>query len=233
VSSSVRTGTAGADFYGWLGKHPDLQERFQGLQRGLAQWLAEEVVEVAPVPAGARSLLDLGGGHGWFSVAFCQRYPELSATIVDLPEALAAGASTVADSGLTDRVRSRGADLAAGVSERDRDVVLLFNVVHGFPAGPARALVAEAAGALRPGGMLLLLETTPQPRGGVADTAFTQCFGLNLWHTQGGQVYPPETLDEWLTAAGCEPARRFDLQRSSSHVLLAARRPHLPPADQT
>jgi hypothetical protein len=112
----------------------------------------------------------------------------------------------------------------AGDTGSGHDVVLLFNVVHGFPADVARGLVERAVAALRPGGTLLLLETTPQPRGGVADTAFTRCFGLNLFHTQGGQVYPLSTLAGWLVAAGCAEPEQYDLERSTSHVLLAARR---------
>ena len=35
--------------------------------------------------AGCRTLLDVGGGSGAFSIALCRRHPELSATILDFP----------------------------------------------------------------------------------------------------------------------------------------------------
>jgi hypothetical protein len=224
LPATLRGQAPRADFHAWLVKDPDRLERFQRLQRDLARWLADEVVERMPLPDGATRLLDLGGGHGWYSVAFCRRHPALTATVVDLPAALEIGRDTVGKAGLADRVAFHGADLTEGVEGAGHDVVLLFNVVHGFDPGRARALVHAAVAAARPGGTVAVLETEPQPRAGVAENAFTRCFALNLWHTQGGQVYPPATLATWLAEAGCEPPEERPLRRSPTHVLLTARR---------
>jgi hypothetical protein len=224
LASALRGGTPHVDFYPWLAEEPGRLERFQRLQRGLAEGLAEEVVARAPLPPDATRLLDLGGGHGGYSVAFCRRHPGLTATVLDLPAALPVGVSTVAAAGLAERVTFRGGDLAHGVDERDHDVVLLFNVVHGFAEERARALVRAAVAAVRPGGAVLVLETAPVSHASTVDDAFTRCFSLNLWHTQGGRVYPPATLARWLVEAGCAPPETLVLQRSASHVLLRARR---------
>ncbi|GIJ45282.1 SAM-dependent methyltransferase [Virgisporangium aliadipatigenens] len=224
LATTLRGGTPHVDFYTWLAKEPDRLERFQRLQRGLAGQLAAEVVERAPLPPNATRLLDLGGGHGGYSVAFCRRHPGLAATVLDLPAALPVGASSVAAQGLAERITFRAGDLAHRVDERDHDVVLLFNVVHGFAEERARALVCAAVAAVRPGGTVLVLETAPLPNASTVDDAFTRCFSLNLWHTQGGRVYPPATLARWLVEAGCEPPETVALQRSPSHVLLTAHR---------
>lgn len=225
MAATLRGRTPRTDFYSWLAKDPDRLRRFQRLQRDLAGWLAEEVVERLPLPRGATRLLDLGGGHGWYSVAFCRTHPALTATVVDLPAALDVGRSTVAGAGLADRIAFHGGDLTGPVTGGGgHDVVLLFNVVHGFEPTRARALVHAAVAAVRPGGTVAVLETASQPRAGVAEHAFTQCFALNLWHTQGGQVYPPATLATWLVEAGCEPPEDRPLHRSPTHVLLTARR---------
>ncbi|GAA0897433.1 methyltransferase [Virgisporangium ochraceum] len=230
LPSVLRGRAPRADFHAWLVKDPDRLERFQRLQRGLAGWLADEVVERMPVPDGASRLLDLGGGHGWYSVAFCRRYPALTATVVDLPAAVDIGRDVVAAEGLADRVAFHGGDLTDGDltdgvgGGAGHDVVLLFNVVHGFDPDRARDLVRAAVAATRPGGIVAVLETEPQARAGVVEQAFTRCFALNLWHTQGGQVYPPVTLATWLVEAGCDPPRELPLHRSPTHVLLMARR---------
>ena len=228
LAEALRGQAPRADFYPWLVKDSGRLERFQRLQRDLAGWLADEVVERMSLPGGAARLLDLGGGHGWYSVAFCQRHPALTATVVDLPAALDVGRDTVAGAGLGDRVAFHAGDLTEGVAEgiaaAGHDVVLLFNVVHGFDPVRARALVHAAVAAARPGGTVAVLETEPQPRAGVVEHAFTRCFALNLWHTQGGQVYPPATLAGWLVEAGCESPEELPLDRSPTHVLLVARR---------
>ncbi len=50
----------------------------------LASWLARRV----PVPDGARDMLDIGGSHGYFSVVLCRKHPGLTATVLDLPDAV-------------------------------------------------------------------------------------------------------------------------------------------------
>ncbi|MFI6478101.1 methyltransferase [Nonomuraea sp. NPDC050663] len=217
LDGSVRTGTPGADFYAWLATRSEVFRGFHALQRKLADWLFEEVAEAVPLPEGATRLLDLGGGHARFSIGYCLLHDGLSATVVDLPEALETGRANAAAAGLAGRV---GFATEPGTGH---DVVLLFNVLHGFAPEPARRLVEEAVAALRPGGLALVLETAPSPvDAGVVDTAFARCFELNLLHTQGGRLYPAHVLDEWLRLAGCGPATVHPLRRMATRVLLAA-----------
>jgi SAM-dependent methyltransferase len=227
LESSVRTGSPPAGFYPWLDRHPTERALFHTLQRGLATGLAAEIVELAELPADARSLLDVGGGEATFSIAFCARHPALAATVLDLPSAVPAGTQRIAAAGLADRVAMRAADLARELDERDRDVVLLCNVVHGFAPERARALVGECVRALAPGGVLLLLETADRPDDEsvpVSERAFNRFFDLHLWHTQGGRIYPVDTLVDWLTDAGAAAVHRTELPDHPTHTLLTVRR---------
>jgi len=56
--------------------------------RALASGSASEVARRTPVPKGARDMLDIGGSHGYYSVALCRRHPGLRAVILDLSEAV-------------------------------------------------------------------------------------------------------------------------------------------------
>ena len=49
-----------------------------------AAQIMDEVIERIALPTHATDLLDLGGGHGLYSVAFCGRYPNLRARVLDL-----------------------------------------------------------------------------------------------------------------------------------------------------
>ncbi|MBB3732644.1 methyltransferase [Nonomuraea dietziae] len=219
LADAVRTGRPPGGFYPWLEQRPRLSAAFHTLQGGLASWLAEEVVELAGPLEGATCLLDLGGGHGLYSEAFCRAHPRLTATVVDLPGALEDGTTH-------ERVTRHAADLAKEGVDGEYDVVLLFNVLHGFPEDEARGLLARAAGAVRQGGRLLVLETVLEPtdehRGGQAEAAFTAGFSLSLWHTQGGAVRPARTIEDWLGEAGCVALARHELSRSATHTLFIA-----------
>jgi SAM-dependent methyltransferase len=204
LESSVRQGKPALDFYGWLDGHPDVRDEFQQVQAGLAGWLAGELVELVAVPPGASSLLDVGGGHAVHTAAFCRRHPGLRGTVVDLPGSLAAGRGTVAAAGLADRVELRPGNWADADLGTGHDVALLFNVLHGNDPGRNAALLRRVAAALRPGGVVAVLENIAEEGGAdaVADTAFVRVFSLNLFHSQGGRIYGRDDIAGWLAGAG-------------------------------
>ncbi|GAA1286213.1 methyltransferase [Saccharothrix xinjiangensis] len=219
LEESVRTGKPALDFYAWLAERPDVLRRFQGMLSGHADAIAPEVVSVVPV---GDSLLDLGGGHAKHAIRLCLAHPGLRATVVDLPDALAVGAGAVTDAGLCDRITLRPGDYDVLDLGSGFDTALLFNVVHGRTAAANEALLARVAAALRPGGSVVLLEHDEHPPDRASD-AFARVFSLNLFHGQGGQVYPAEEIASWLAAAGFDEPSRHPLESSPGQSLVVAR----------
>ncbi len=54
--------------------------------------------------SGNQALLDVGGGSGAFSIAFCQAYPNLRATVLDYPNVIDVATRFVAQANLADRI---------------------------------------------------------------------------------------------------------------------------------
>lgn len=110
------------------------------------------------VPADAASAVDLGCGTGVLAVLLARARPGLTVTATDeSATAVASARATVAANGLADRVTVVRADAAGPVPDASADVVLLnppFHVGAAVHAGIARALFADAARVLRPGGEL-------------------------------------------------------------------------------
>lgn len=226
LESSVRHGKPTTDFYAWLEQRPQTLADFQTMLRRLAGWLSEEIVSLVPAPPAGGRLLDLGGGHAEYAMAFCRAYPNLRATVVDLPGALAQGQAAITAAGLTDRITTRAGDLLTTELDTGYDLVLVFNIVHGYDAPQVATLLERVAQALRPGGRVALLEPlaeVPERPPGVAD-AFVRAFSLNLFHTQGGRAYAFNELAELLTGAGFTDCERHLLTRSDTdHLVLAVR----------
>ncbi len=152
----VRTGTP-------LDIHREMSsvqwDLYQRGMRSLAGVLVREVARRTPVPRTARRMLDVGGSHGLFSVALCQRHPRLCAEILDLPEALAQAAPILAREGLGDRVVHRAGDaLAEDLGTEAFDLVFISNLLHHFDPAQSRDMIRRAARALRPGGVLVIQE---------------------------------------------------------------------------
>jgi 16S rRNA (guanine1207-N2)-methyltransferase len=110
------------------------------------------------VPTAATSAVDLGCGTGVLAVLLARARPGLTVTATDESAAAVASArATVAANGLADRVVVLRADGAEPVPDASADLVLLnppFHVGAAVHAGIARALFADAARVLRPGGEL-------------------------------------------------------------------------------
>jgi SAM-dependent methyltransferase len=210
LDESVRTGKPAVDFYAWLAERPEASRRFQSMLDGHARMLANELAPLIPVPEGPARLLDLGGGHGRYSTALCELHPLLTATVLDFPTALGPGGP---------RVTMRPGDYLADDLGTDHDVVLLFNVLHGHPAARNRTLLRRVAAALRPGGLVVILEhgrDAPSP----ADVAFLRTFSLNLFHGQDGEVYGVDEITSWLTDFGAPAVTR--LRSSPTQYLVTA-----------
>ncbi|NRQ30982.1 methyltransferase domain-containing protein [Nonomuraea sp. NN258] len=223
LEHAVRTGRPREPYYPWLERRPGTLRDFQTMLAGLAWMLAPAVVKAAPPVRG--SLLDIGGGHAIYSLAFCRAAADLTATVVDLPGALEQGRAHVADAGLADRVRLVPGDLADPIEGR-HDAVLLFNVVHGLDPSANADLFERVFAALRPGGVVLVLEPFADPPAGTGghDAAFLGGFSLNLAATQGGRLYAFDEVAGWASAAGLTGLERLALDAPSTDELLVARR---------
>jgi len=106
--------------------------------------------------AGCRTLLDVGGGSGAFSIALCRRYPGLRATIVDFPSVAATAEEMVGQAGLTDRIRFVGGDALTTEWPGAQDVVLMSYLLSAVAAKRIGDLLGRARRAASPGARLLL-----------------------------------------------------------------------------
>lgn len=106
----------------------------------------------------AGTAVDLGCGTGVLAVALARLRPGLRVTATDESAAAVASArATVEANGVTGRVTVTRADGAGDLPDASVDLVLLnppFHVGAAVHAGVARALFADAARVLRPGGEL-------------------------------------------------------------------------------
>ena len=112
--------------------------------------------------SGRRTLVDVGGGPASYAMALCERYPSLSATVLDVPEAVEIARGLIERFGMADRVRAEVGDWNDVEFGTNVDAILMSNVLHG-PGRGARARLAKAHRALAPGGRLLVQDFVMNP----------------------------------------------------------------------
>ena len=97
-------------------------------------------------------LVDVGGGTGHLASAACQRYPQLRATLFDLPEVVEEAGRYV-----DARIELRGGDFFADPLPAG-DLYALGRILHDWSEPKIRQFLAKIHAALPPGGGLLIAE---------------------------------------------------------------------------
>lgn len=104
--------------------------------------------------AGRKKMLDVGGGHGLYSIFFTRKYPELKSWVLDLPGVIAAASENIKKYGAEERVRVIQGDFHSLDRGRAYDAVFISNVTASYDE--LCRLLSEARGLLSPGGKLIL-----------------------------------------------------------------------------
>jgi hypothetical protein len=107
--------------------------------------------------SGRRRLFDVGGGPGTYSIAACKLYPELTATVLDVPETASIAREVIAGEGMQDRVSVCEGNWDTDSFGEKNDVVLLSNVLHG-PASNAPMKLRKAHDSLVNEGLVVIQE---------------------------------------------------------------------------
>lgn len=205
---------------------PDTWDLYQRGMRSGARLTTPEVALRLPMPRQATAMLDIGGSHGYYSVALCRRYPALRATVLDLPEAVTAAAPLLAREGMGERVVHRAANaLTADLGSDAYDLILVANLVHHFTEAQNRDLARRCAVALRAGGRLVIGEVVrPQsPREAGQIGALTD---LYFALTSAGGTWSFAEMADWQRSAGLRPRRPIRLFTGPGGGLQVAEKRH-------
>ena len=198
---------------------------YQRGMRSMAGTAAWEVARRTPVPPRAKDMLDIGGAHGYYSVALCRRHAGLRSVILDLPEAIAEAQHLLAKEQMGGRVVHRpGNVLTDELGEAQYDIVLIASLVHHFDENTNRDLMQRIARALRPGGVLVVQEfmRNPRPRRGDHLGALLDLF---FAATSESGTWSVKEIADWQRAAGLQPRKPIWLRSIPRHAQQVARKP--------
>ncbi len=149
----------------------------------------------------ARTLLDLGGGAGTNAIAFCREYPDLSATVFDLPATLRIAERTVKEAGLESRITLRPGDFNRDPLGGPYDMVLMSDILHYQDSAANEALVKKVFAHLTPGGRLIIKDRFLDPSG--TSPAWTTAFAVHiLVNTEHGACFKTGDAMQWMCNAG-------------------------------
>ncbi|MEV1328498.1 methyltransferase [Micromonospora costi] len=144
-------------------------------------------------------VLDVGGGIGTFVKPILGAYPQLTATLLDLPEVVAVAREKVADDALAGRLDLVGADVFVDPLPAGHDVMVVANVVHLFSPERNTELLSRLRAVVAPQGRLLLVDWW---RDASAPHPATRLGAGEFLMISGGDTYEAGEVTQWLDATG-------------------------------
>ena len=104
--------------------------------------------------SGCKRMVDAGGGSGLYSIALCQKYPELHSTILDVKDTLAVTQEMIGNRQERGQIDLQEGDFLKDSLGDNVDVVLLSDVV--YEESTAKIVLRNAWDSLSQNGMLII-----------------------------------------------------------------------------
>ncbi len=223
LSSFIKSGILIKSIMEMLGSDPHKMRAFTDAMHNKALKATWLIARETPV-GDAKTLLDVGGGPGTYSLEWCKLHNHLRATIFDIAPVLEVTKNYIESYGLQGRVDTKPGDFHKDdLGDSQYDLVLMANILHMYDAGMSRALVAKAVKAVKPGGRIIIhgFCTNQSQTGPLGDTLFSLNIGML---TEGGRAHPVQEKIDWLEGTGVSDIRHFRIEAIPTGVLTGRRR---------
>jgi ubiquinone/menaquinone biosynthesis C-methylase UbiE len=189
-------------------------------QYEIARLSSAEVAKAIRLAEKPTSLLDVAGGHGWFSAELCKRHETLKATVVDLAGSARVGREIIAKAGMGDRVEHREGDMFETDLGGPYDGALVFDIIHHLSGEQIVTLLSRVRESMKPGGTLAVLDMFRLE--GKRQRASAAALGLLFHLTSGADLHSPSELAEYMRDAGFSRPKRTKVRRIPDQDLYQA-----------
>jgi 2-polyprenyl-3-methyl-5-hydroxy-6-metoxy-1,4-benzoquinol methylase len=197
---------------------------YQMAMEATAAITSREAARKIPVPAGATNMLDIGGAHGLYSVALCNKHKGLRSTILDLPEAVEKAKPILEKYKMKDLITHRAGNvLTDDLEESKYDLVVMANVAHHFTSTENFEVAKKVFRSLKPGGYFSIVEILRQDDnkkgdmlGAIGDFFFALSSTSGTWSL-------PEIM-QWQKSAGFHKSSSKNFLSIPGYVAVTAKK---------
>jgi hypothetical protein len=164
-----------------------------------------------------QTLADVGGGSGGMALALTDAYPQLRATVLDLPAVIPITHRFIIEAGATDRVQVRAADVVHEALPGQYDVAVMRAFLQVLSPEDAVQALRHIGAAINPGGRIhivgrVLDDSRLAPLGAVG----FNLLALNSF--DAGGAHTERAHREWLTASGLAQIVRVPIAEGNSII---------------
>lgn len=169
LTHSARTGRSaftkahGMPIFEWMPNHPEEAAIYNSAMASLTTTTARAVAGAYDF-SGAKTIVDVGGGHGTLLAEILIAAPHARGLLFDAPHVADVARSRLGERGLHARCEVVGGDFFKSVPA-GHDTYVIKNVLHDWADAEAIVILDQIARAMAPGGKLLIVEQLVTPPG--------------------------------------------------------------------
>ncbi len=167
--------------------------------------------------SGIKSVLDIGGGSGAYSMEFISRNQGIEATVFDLPNVVLITQRFIEKEGFSGRIKTYAGDYTKDELPEGFDLIFLSAVIHSNSFEINRDLIKKCYKSLAVNGRIIIQDwimnnERTQPASGAI-------FAINmLVSTESGDTFTEQEVTEMLLAAGFKNISRIEFESGLSQV---------------
>ena len=168
--------------------------------------------------SGIKSILDIGGGSGAYSMEFVSKNPEIQATVFDLPNVVPITIKFLKKEGFLDRIKAHAGDYTTDYLPGGFDLVFLSAIIHSNSLEINQELIRKCFASLNKNGKIVIQDwimnnDRTQPVSGAI-------FAINmLVGTEAGDCFTEEEVTEMLSIVGFKNISRTEFETGLSQIV--------------
>jgi SAM-dependent methyltransferase len=160
-----------------------------------------KIVSSLPEFTGSKKLLDLGGGHGLYAIAFAQANPDLKSVVFDLPPVMEATKAYINEYEMQGRVRAVAGDYTKDDWGNGYDIVFASDCLYK-PREDLMPVLRRIDNSLNPGGIFISKHWLMDRDRTSPDTTVFFDLMVSLIGNFSGYTYSRQEAAEVFEAAG-------------------------------
>ena len=201
---SVRTGetafdhTFGMPIFPYLEKNAGAAEVFDNAMTSFSQAVSRAVAATYDFSR-ARTIADIGGGHGLLLSNILKTNPEAKGILFDQAHVTSGAVAQLENAGVAGRVEIVSGDFFEAIPV-EADIYLMKFILHDWNDEQCDAILANLAKYAKPGSRLLLVETVVEEDDN--QPSASKVMDLNMLGMTGGKERTPTEYAELFERAG-------------------------------
>jgi SAM-dependent methyltransferase/predicted transcriptional regulator len=164
-----------------------------------------------------KSVLDIGGGSGAYSMEFVSKKPGIEATVFDLPKVIPITKKFIDKEGYSGKIKTYTGDYTTDELPKSFDLVFLSAVIHSNSLEVNQNLIKKCFHSVNNNGKIIIQDwimnnSRTHPVSGAI-------FAINmLVGTEAGDTFTEQEVTEMLTSAGFKHISRIEFESGLSQV---------------